>query len=107
MFRGLAAPVSVCKWRRLLPAAAEGPIKLHYGKPLGKRELRKPELSREEISLRVQYLEVAVEAAFVPQSGELHCLVQRTHQLFLLHALRLCPRIADKGIRHFSERRIN
>ena len=53
-----------------LPAAAEGPVKLHERQQLLQPQLRQDKPALEEVALGVQHLEVTVQAALVAEIRE-------------------------------------
>src|SRR5471030_2909741 len=82
----------------LAPAAAQRAIELHHGHAFLQAQLRQSELAVEEVALRVQHLEVAIQAAAIAQFRESYGVFQRVHQLLLLAALLPQTVETDQGV---------
>ena len=67
-----AWPFGICG--SLLPSAAQGAVELGHGLQFQHAELRKLKLSLEQAALRVEDLQVAVQAALVAQGRKAHAL---------------------------------
>src|SRR5690242_12120233 len=81
--KGMASAYQALSGR---PAATQRAVNLHYALSLRQTQLRQRQLTREQVSLRVQHLEVAIQAAAITQFGEPDGILQRIHQVFLLDA---------------------
>ena len=80
----------------LLPTAAKRSIQLHYREALGQAQLCQPEFTREKSTLRVQYLQVTVKTAFIPQIRQPNRVLQGFNELLLLIALFANPPIPNE-----------
>src|SRR5258706_5414490 len=92
---------------RLLPTAAQRPVKLHETLILVASRLCQSELRVEERSLPVQHFEICSGAALVARDGETDRLFQIRHQLFLLNSYLMEFLVGDQGVRHISEGTLN
>src|SRR5258705_11816620 len=70
--------------RRLLPAAAEGLIELHYTQKLAQTDLRERQLRLEKIAVGVECVQLGIHAPAVPHIGEARTILQRRDESFLL-----------------------
>ena len=71
----------------MIPASAEGSITLDDRAELLALEGGEIEFTSEEVSLRVEDLQVAVEPALISVSRQPRSVAERRHELLLLRAL--------------------
>src|SRR5262249_7271823 len=87
----------------LIPAAAECSIKLDDRGELLALERGEIEFTSEEVSLRVEDLQVAVEPTLISVGRQPRGVAERRHELLLLRALLACLVITGQRVRDVTE----
>src|SRR6266436_935199 len=93
--------------RLLLPASAEGPVKLHETLVLGAARLCKREFSRKERPLPVQHFEIRCRPSLVAQVGKAHGFLQVLDGVLLANPHLMEFLVTDQRIGHIAERALN
>src|SRR5262245_50242529 len=68
----------------LLPSAAQGPVKLHDGYKFVALDLRQPQFTIEQVTVRIECAQQSVDASFVPPVGKTRPVLQRGDQSLLV-----------------------
>ena len=89
---------------RLLPAAAERFIELHYAEQLIQTNLRQIQLGLKQIAVGIERVELRIHAAAVADVGQPLAILQRGDQRFLLDAALAHSLVGDQGVGDFGER---
>src|SRR5688572_22872138 len=84
-----------------LPSAAERAVELDDGRQFRLTKAGSLQFALKQVSLSVQHLQVALQAAAVPKRGQTFGFPKRLDQQFLLTALLGKLSIADQCVRNF------
>src|SRR5260370_33304351 len=90
-----------------LPAAAQRLIELDHADQFVQPDLRESELRLEQVAIRVEGIQLSVNAAAITNIGQPRSVLKRSHQRFLLHAALSQSLMRDQRARHFCERTFN